>query len=333
MVIKIQETQIMEITNFLIKSRVIFHPRISPFGSPDFTNYQGRSFILILDRNILVPILDLVQTGTLNDPHKLRLISSILFWSNFNRIALTSGLALMEHSHFQGDSAEASDQHNVFQRIFKQYSPQDWLDLAIGTKSSIPKLDHLVTGKTNYFVDNDHYKLNYLQILKLCQLHFRKELSISGKMREFHQWSYENALIGTYSTFYAMMFLSSRAKLAVYIHKAHPEELCGKCRNVAWDLTYLSFWSTLYWDDYNKEKIYLLATRDKEVKELFALVHTNHEDAYRKAVGLLEGDRIKKELESIYVPRPKRPFENEILKKKILEEENQLKNLVQGNAI
>jgi hypothetical protein len=81
------------------------------------------------------------------------------------------------------------------------------------------------------------------------------------------------------------------------------------------------------------EEIYLLATRDKEVKELFALVHTNQENAYRKAVGPREGDRVKKELESIYIPRAKRTFENEALKKKILEEENQLKNLMQGNAI
>lgn len=70
MVIKVQEAQIMEITNFLIQSKVIFHPRISPSGVPDFTNYRGRSFILVLDRSILVPILDLVQTGTLKDTHK-----------------------------------------------------------------------------------------------------------------------------------------------------------------------------------------------------------------------------------------------------------------------
>jgi hypothetical protein len=220
MVIKIQETQIMEITNFLIKNRVIFHPRISPSGIPDFTNYNGCSFILILDRNILVPILDLVQTGTLNDTHKLKLISCLLFWSDFNGIALTSGFALMEHSHFQGESTEASYQHNIFQSIFKQYSPQDWLNLAMGTKSSIPKVDHLEAGETNYFVDNEHFKLNYLQVLKLCQLYFQKDLSTSGKMREFHQWSYEHALIGMYSTFYAMLFFSFKTKLARIAHAA-----------------------------------------------------------------------------------------------------------------
>lgn len=333
MVIKIQEAQIEEITNFLLKSKVIFHPRISPSGIPDFTNYQGRRFILILDRNILVPILDIVQTGSLNDPHKLKLISSLLFWSAFNGIAITSGFALMEHSHFQGDSIEASNQHNVFQSIFKQYSPQDWLAIALGIKSSIPRIDQQIVNKADYLIDNEHHILNYLQVLKLCQLHFRKKLPISEKMREFHQWSYDNVLIGMYSTFFAMMFFSSRTKLSKYIQEIDPEELCRKCRNVAWDLTYLSFWSTLYWNDNNKEEVYLFATRDKEMKDLIALVHTNPEDAYIKVLGLHEGATVKKELESIYIPRSKRTFENDALKKMILKEEDQLNKLIRENAI
>lgn len=328
MLIEIHETNIKEITNYLIKSKVIFHPHISPCGIPDFTNYLGRKFILILDRNILVLILDLVQAGTLKDSHKLKLISSLFFWSSLNRISMTSGIALMEHSHFQGDSTEAGIQHNVFQTIHKKYSLQDWFDIAVGNKSSISRIEQLLRTETNYLVDSEHHSLNYLQVLKLCQLYFQKEVNISEKLREFHKWSYENALIGMYSTFYATMFFSSRTKLANQIPNTLSENLYKNCRNVAWDLTYLSYWSTLYWNDQENDKIFLLATRDKEIKQLFSLLHSDSRNVYTKFLGEKIGEKVKKELDDINKPRPKIKFDKNELALKIVDEENRLKNLI-----
>lgn len=327
MYIDIQESEIEEITNYLIKHKVIFHPIISPSGIPDFTNYKGRKFILILDRNILVPILDLVQTGTLNDPHKLKLISSLLFWCDLNMINTTSGFALMEHSHVQGNSIEAGAQHNVFQSIYKKYTPKDWLDLALNYKSSIPTIDQRVKVESEYLVYNEHQILNYLQVLKICQLYYTSNMSIESKLLEFYRWSYENVLIGMYSTFYAIMFFKYRTKLVSKIGEIQPDKLLVKCKNVAWDLTYLSYWSTLYWNDQKNEKIYLFSTRDKEIKELFSLVHSDSQNAYKIALGEQLGAKIKKEFEAIYKLRPKRTFEKEKLMEKVFEEENRLMNL------
>ncbi|MEM9547487.1 MAG: hypothetical protein AAGA77_16020 [Bacteroidota bacterium] len=332
MFIKVHENQIKEITEFLIKHKVIFHPIISPTGIPDFTNYKGRKFILILDRNILVLILDLVQAGTLNDPHKLKLVSSLLFWCDLNQITPTSGFALMEHSHVQGNSLESGIQHNIFQSIYKKYSPNDWLELALGIKSSIPIIDDVIKSESEYLVYNEHQTLNYLQVLKICQLYFIKNMNREDKLVEFYNWSYENLIIGMYSTFYAIMFFSSRTKLEPKILSAQPEELFEKCKNVAWDLTYLSYWSTLFWNDKKKKKVFLFSTRDKEIKELFSLLHSDPQKAYTKALGKKLGEKIKKKFESIHKSRPKRTFEKKKLEEKVFEEETRLTNL-RENAI
>ena len=41
------------------------------------------------------------------------------------------------------------------------------------------------------------------------------------------------------------------------------------CKNQAWDFTYLSNWSALYSYEEDSNEIYLFATHDKELKELF----------------------------------------------------------------
>ena len=50
----VKESELKEITLFLIEKKIILHPRISPKGSPDFTGYENRKIEIILDRNLLV---------------------------------------------------------------------------------------------------------------------------------------------------------------------------------------------------------------------------------------------------------------------------------------
>lgn len=327
MLINIQESELEEITKFLIKHRVIFHPIISPSGTPDFTDYEGRKFSLILDRNILVPILDLAQIGTLNDPHKLKLVSSLLFWCDINKVETTSGFALMEHSHVQGDSVEAGAQHNIFQSIYQKYSPRDWLDLALGNKSSIPTIEQQIQTESEYLVYNEHQILNYLQVLKICQLYYEGDFNIESKLLEFYRWSYENVLIGMYPTFYAILFFKGGTKLARKIDDAQPDQLLGMCKNVAWDLTYLSFWSTLFCNDKNHNKVYLFSTRDNEIKQLLSLLHSDPQNAYRRALGKQLGDKFKTEFEAIYKQRPKKSFEKDKLMEKVIVEQSRLMHL------
>jgi len=321
---EIEVRELKEITNFLLSNKIVLHPQISPNGVPDFSQYKGRGFILITDRNILVRILRLVDTGTLKDPHSRRLIASLLFWCDFNAISITPGLALMEHSHFKGNNQEAIAEYHSLQSICSQYSPSQWLDLAMGRIDSVPVINILNNDRANFFIDNEHFKLNYLQTLKLCQLSLAVDFSIRDQLREFHIWSYENALIGMYSTCYAVMFFSNQTKLSNQVLKIKQAQLLRKCRNVAWDLTYLPFWSTFYWNDKTTEKVFLFVTMDKEIKRLFGLVHRKTRNPFVELIGNETGTLVANDLNAICKPRSKRQFDSEALNKLIETEEKKL---------
>ena len=47
------------------------------------------------------------------------------------------------------------------------------------------------------------------------------------------------------------------------------------CYNQAWDITYLSNWSTLYWDESKTDEVFLFATADVMLKRIFINTHGN----------------------------------------------------------
>lgn len=323
---KISEDELKTIEDFLFKSEIIFHPVISPKGTPTLGQYFGREKVLILDRNILVLILDLVQKGTLKDKYRLKQISSLLVWCIFNDVLPTAGLALMEHSHVLGISEESVQQHNIFRNIYSKYSIKDWFELAIGKKCEIPIKTEILKENPEYKIYNEHQTLNYIQVLKLCQLLLGPKMSLVKYLREFHKWSYENTLIGVYSTFHAILFLKKQTKLSRQLKELDFNQTLKNCKNVAWDLSYLSFWSTLYWNDKTDKKVYLFATRDKEVKSIFKYIYNSQTDPYINILGKEIETVVKKDLESIFTPRPKRKFDKKELKELMSIEEMKLKN-------
>ncbi len=302
--IEIKQNELKSITLFLIENKIILHPKISPNGFPNFTGYIGKRFIVILDRNLLIRILRLVKEGELKDKHSLKLVSSLLLWSEFNNISLSSGLALMEYSHFHGNNLESSTENNIFLEIYKQYTPKHWLDLATGRQSSIPKLELKKQEQFNFFVEDDHFKMHYLEMLKLSQLYFDDAIPIIEKFNLFHRWVYENILICKYTTYFAAILFGNNSKTFKKV-ESNFESVVKKCKNVAWDLTYLSFWSTQYYYESSAQDIYLFATMDKELRDLFFITHTESSEIYLQIFGNEVGTYITHNLNEIYLPREK----------------------------
>ena len=314
--IEIKESELKEITLFLIDKKIIFHPNISPNGVPDFSRYPGRKFVLILDRNILVPLIRLVKEGELKDSYSLKVVSSILLWSQFNNIAVTSGLALSEYAHFHKGNEKASLENNIFLRIFEQYSPKIWLELSLRRRRTIPKIKDHVKTDFEFYKEDDHFKMHYLEMLKIAQLYFDSRYTIEEKFKKYHQWVYDNILICKYTTSFAAILFGGKSK-TLNGEKRDFNEVVGKCKNQAWDLTYLSFWSTLYYYEDESDDIYLLATLDKELKEVFVVTHSEAVDIYRQLFGEKVGDRIVDNLTAIYLPREKPEIDSKKLDKMI----------------
>ena len=326
-IVQIKESELKSITLFLIDRKVILHPCISPNGSPDFTGYEGKRFIVILDRNILVRILRLVINGELKDVHSLKIVSCLLAWSQFNNITLNSGLALTEYSHHHGGNLESSEENNIFLHIYRQYSPRDWFDLAMGKTKTIKRIDLKEKKDFEFFVEGDHFKMHYLEMLKLSQLYFNNELEIVKKFELFHKWVFENILICKYTTYFAVLLLGDKSK-TFRNKEINYESISHICKNVAWDLTYLSFWSTQYYFEKDAQQVYLFATMDKELRELFFLTHTETLEIYKDVFGEEKGQAIINTVSGIYVKRSKPDINQKILDELINKEQSNLKEKI-----
>jgi hypothetical protein len=322
--IEIKKSELKIITLFLIDEKIILHPIISPVGIPDFSEYKGRKFIVILDRNILVRILRLVNNGELKDDHSLKIVSCLLAWSVFNNIVLNSGLALTEYSHHHGGNIESSKENNIFLHIYKQYSPRDWFDLATGKFKTIKRIELQKERDFEFFVEGDHFKMHYLEMLKLSQLYFNDELEIVKKFELFFKWVFQNILICKYTTYFAIMLLGNKSK--TFRNKTiNYESVNLICKNVAWDLTYLSFWSTQYYFEKDAEHVYLFATMDKELRELFFLTHKESLEICKEVFGEKNGQIIINSISNIYLSRSKPEINPTALDKLVNEEQFNLK--------
>ena len=326
-IIEVKESELKKITLFLIEKRIVLHPMISPDGIPDFTGYENRKVEIILDRNLFVYLLSLIENGRLNDDYKRRVISSLMFWIEFNSFSLTSGLALAEYANFKSDNTEANQEHNAFNSLFIDYSPKDWLDVAIGRSETIKKINHTIRTENNFYVESSHFRMHYLEMLKLAQLFYNEEVLIIEKYKLFFDWIYQNIIICRYTTCLSAKVLSGRSKV-FNLKRINFEELNKICMNQAWDLTYLSTWSTLYWYEQKAEKIYLFATADKELKEIFSLTNMHPEKIFTNYFGKQKGKQIEQIMKKIYLPRKKREISDNTLDELIEIGRNKLENQI-----
>ncbi|SHJ23945.1 hypothetical protein SAMN04488096_1168 [Mesonia phycicola] len=329
--IKIKASELKEITLFLIDNEIIFHPIISPIGYPDFTGYENKNFILILDRNFIIPIIRLLKTGEIKDKFLLKLIGSLIFWADFNQIKLTAGIALSEYSQQKKNSYNANIENNLFQNIFEKYSPKQWLNFALGKNETIKPAELKEKSEHNFFIESEHYKMHYLEMLKISQLYFNNDISIVNKFKILHNWVYNNILICKYTSYFSVLVFAEKSKIFKK-QTVSFENILKICNNEAWDLTYLSFWSTQYYYEEKSQDIYLFATRDKEMKDLFKLTHKESLEIYTDTFGNKIGKEIIETLEQIYLPREKPEINSKILDKLIIEEKQILKTNLENYA-
>lgn len=322
---KISESDLKDITLFLIEKKVILHPVISPEGVMDFTGHRQKNYVLILDRNLVITLLKLVSNGILKDKFSLKLISSLMSWIEINNVSINAGLALAEYSHHHRRNGEASAENNLFQKIFDSYNPDIWFNLALGRVKKISPITLDKSENINYqfFVESDHFKMHFLEMLKIAQVHFDENLTTLEKFRHLHQWIYYNILMSDYTHVFAALVFGGKSKV---FKGPRPlfEDAIKTCSNQAWDMTYLSIWSTYYYYENSTEDIHLFATNDKELKELFTLAQSNSANLYKKLYGDQLGSKITALIKQIYIPRKKPDIESKKLDELIIIEKAKL---------
>lgn len=265
--------------NTIQEQQVIFHPDIATDGRFDYEKFfaskRKKPFILFLDRNILSSLLKFCEKGSLKNREEARLIALIMAWAQLNDISISAGLAVKERAFQLRSQEEGLIELQKFLEVFDAYPGQMWLYVAEGRLMEIPQIVFSGKPAKNITVDytdcGDHYEMALAALLHAIGLYRDNSLKPVEKIRRFFEWMCDHMLIGEYLLVYITMLFTDQDNIKAPKHANSDdlEKIISGCENQAWDIAYLTNWSTLYanTEDYDEE--FLFATNDVLLKRIF----------------------------------------------------------------
>lgn len=261
------------------EQQIIFHPDIAPDGKVNYRKFfaskEKKPFILFIDRNILSSLLRFCEKGSLKNKGESQLVGLIMTWAELNDIAISAGLAVMERATQLHSQEEGLIELQKFQEAFNAYPGQMWLQVAEGRMTEIPPITFSHIPAQNVTVDyasgGDHYDMAVASLLHAVRLYRDTTMKPVDKVQEFFQWTYDHLLVGEYLLVYVTMLFTGQdgIKAPKNANSNDLKRIVAGCENQAWDIAYLTNWSTLYsdTDKYNAE--FLFATNDILLKRIF----------------------------------------------------------------
>lgn len=264
--------------------QLVFHPHYAPEGQFDYyklsTLKYEKNIIVFLDRNLLSSLLKLCEQGVLKNTREMRIIALLMTWALMNQFPISAGMAIKENAIKINDSIYAKVELKKFIEIFDFYPDMIWLRLAQGEIDEIPPCQFsntLYDTTISYHQEDDHLLIHLASMLYIVYLYRRKDLSAVDKVISFLKWNCKYLLICQYTiTYIALLFTNQEGiRPPKGANSNNIETVWNGCYNQAWDLNYLSNWSTFYWDETKMEDIFLFATTDVMLKQIFINAHGN----------------------------------------------------------
>ncbi|QKS43118.1 hypothetical protein HUB94_01135 (plasmid) [Paenibacillus cellulosilyticus] len=262
----------------LCELQLIFHPSYSREGNIDYKELlhvkNSKRIIVMLDRNLLSGLLKLSRDGYLNDEQEMRIIALLMTWMIMNNFPASAGLALKEYATKINDIIEPKRELREFNNIFDYYPSMMWLRLAEAAIDRIPvcplPTEPFIT-EIEYNEDDDHLLMHIAEMLYVVYLCRRPELSPVEKMLDFLIWNYKYLLICESTLVYTAMLFTNQSGIKAPKNSGSNdiEKILTGCRNQAWDLNYLSNWSSFHYYEKTMDEIFMFATNDILLKRIF----------------------------------------------------------------
>lgn len=274
---------VQPIWNSIQKSQIIFHPVIAPDGVINkqkfFFSENNKPYMLFIDRNILISLLKFCENGSLKDNAESKKVGLLFAWAALNGIPVSAGFAVMERSASIHSQEEGLVELGKYLEVTEKYSTQLWIDVATGRKTEIPKITFSMKPAPNVTADyasgSDHYDMAVASLLHMVYLFRNNSMSPTEKIKEFFLWMCDNLLVSEYLLVYVTLVFMGKdgAKAPKNANSNSLEKVIAGCRNQAWDISYLTLWSTFYTasDQYKEE--FLFATNDILLKRIFVNKH------------------------------------------------------------
>lgn len=278
----ISESEYTYIWQELHRQQMVFHPTLAPagrFNSQDFfRSLETKPFSLFIDRNILSSLLQFCKEGHIQSAEAKR-IGVLMTWSRLCGIDISAGLAVRERASQRHSQSAALFELQRFFDVFDQYPSQTWLQVATGRLTEIPPITFSEKAAYGISVDysdaGDHYEMAVASLLHLVWLYRNNDATPLEKIRDFYLWLYDNLLTSEYLLVYAAMLFTNQSKIKAPKHanSNRLKAIISGCENQAWDISYLTNWSTLYSEPERYDRDFLFATNDSLLKQIF--INTN----------------------------------------------------------
>ena len=274
--------------------QLIFHPKFSRDGLIDYkaisTLKYSKKICVMLDRNLLSSLLNLSRDGFLKDEKEMRIIALLMTWVLMNNFPVSAGLALKEYATKIDDVIAPKLELQEFNNIFQYYPGMLWLRLAEGLIDQLPvcrlPIEPFLT-EIRYNEEDDHLLMHIAEMLHVVYLCKRNDLSPVEKMIDFLNWNYKYLLISESTLVYVAMLFTNQAGIKAPKNSGNKdiEIIMNGCRNQAWDLSYLSIWSCLHYNEKSMDDVFLFATNDNQLKMIF--INTYAEGGIRQLIGIV----------------------------------------------
>lgn len=271
------------IWNTIQEQQLIFHPYIAPNGYFDYSEFftakQRKPFILSVDRNILSSLLKFCENGSLKNKGESQLIGILMAWAQLNDIAISAGQALRERSTQTNSQEEGLVELQKFLEIFDKYPSQMWLEVAKGQLTEISPIVFTQSPAQNITVNyadgGDHYDMAVAALLHAVQIYRNKSMKPIDKVQTFYQWMCDKLLVSEYLMVYVTMLFTEQEgiKAPKNANSDNLDKIIAGCKNQAWDISYLTTWSTIYSNSDNYDKEILFATNDTLLKRIFVIAN------------------------------------------------------------
>lgn len=261
------------------KQQIVFHPEIAPTGRIDYQKFfaskRKKPFILVFDRNIFSSLLKFCERGCLKSKEEVQLVGLIMTWAELNDIGISAGLAVKERASQLKSQEEGLIEIQKFQEIIDAYPGQMWLRVAEGQITEIPPITYSQKQAQNITVDysdsGDHYDMAVASLLHAVRLYRNHTTKPVDKVLEFYKWMCKHLLISEYLLVYVTMLFTEQANIKAPKHANSNDiyRIIAGCENQAWDIAYLTNWSTLYANTEEYDEEFLFATNDILLKRIF----------------------------------------------------------------
>lgn len=259
---------------------------------------------VLLDNNIFTRLVYLSKggeiQGTAEEIKTYKVCCAVMCFFVLGNFEIEPNMALYERASKNTHSNAIDDIYNF--RVADHIHPMAYANLALGIEKrfryeeieSAKKLitkDHLETEEYNFTKELDDWKIAYLHLLKVFEIH-KSELNDTQKIKLFLEWIINDCSSIPASTIFALLFFSPKSStlgtMLKNINSSNRTKIKDGLKNSAWDLAYIT-------------KLRKLSKKQPESIFWFFCTHDKVLQKIAKNLYLKEGQEIQVALNNLIV--------------------------------